>query len=186
MEGKSRVQSTADPKNGRFRHMSGARQTRYMCTHTHTHTYIYTRAKTTQTEGHSDTKSVSQSGASRPLYHSIGTIQKPTWLKLDLSSSAQTVSITSESFGPDWRHSVTLVIVTASLWQMCALVHVATDVHTVISKISFDFFFFLVSSERWRRYLPRISLVILGTWLLMKHSGEVLSCFNHAKTVDRT
>lgn len=35
--GEERVQSTADPKNARFRHMSGASQTRRVCTYTHTH-----------------------------------------------------------------------------------------------------------------------------------------------------
>lgn len=53
---------------------------------------------------------------------------KSTWLKLDLCNSAQTVSVTSESFSPDWRHSVAFVIVTASLWQVYALVHI--DLHS--------------------------------------------------------
>ncbi len=70
MDGEERVQSTADPENGRFRHMSGARQTS-------AHIHTYRRTKTTLRAGQADTQSVSQSGASRPLNHSIGTIQNP-------------------------------------------------------------------------------------------------------------
>lgn len=72
--GEERVQSTADPKNARFRHMSGARQTR---THVHLHTYTQGQ-KQHKREGQSETLSVTQSaGASRPLYHTIATIQNP-------------------------------------------------------------------------------------------------------------
>lgn len=51
--------------------MSDARQTQ-------AHTYTYTRTKkATQTEGQPVTQPVSQHGTSRPLYHSVGTIQNP-------------------------------------------------------------------------------------------------------------
>lgn len=144
-----RVQSTADPKNASFRHMSGARQTGAR-THTHTHVYI---DKNTNTNGRTAPYTICQSqrgisAAPSQRWHS----PKSAWLKLDLSNSAQTVSVTSESFSRDWRRSVTLVTVTASLWQVtgvCALLHIAihsptdTHTHTFIAEISFGFYFFL-------------------------------------------
>lgn len=131
-------------KNGRFRHMSGARQTRDV----HLHTHIHTKDKN-NTNGRTLWYTICQSKQSilatlSQCWHN----PKSTWLKLDLSNSAQIVSITSESFSPDWWRSATLVIVTASLWQVCPLVHIAihslADIHTVTSEISFEF-----SCKQW-------------------------------------
>ena len=41
---------------------------------------------------------------------------KSVWLKLDLSDSAQAISVPSLSFRPDWLHSMTLVPVTDLPW----------------------------------------------------------------------
>ena len=122
MEGKRRPPSTTDSENSRFRHVrsqTNGTPAYLACAHTH----IWEdggKKETTQMEGQPEIWSVSHSRASRPLYHSVGTIQKSTWLKLDLSTSAQTVSVTGGSFSPDWRRGVTLVIVTDSLRRMYA------------------------------------------------------------------
>lgn len=119
-----KVQSTADPKNGQFRHMSGPRQT----SHVHigyTHTHKWTNTTTVR-----DAICQSQRRISATLsqhWHN----PKSTWLKLDLSNSTQTVSVNSDSFRPDWRDIVTLVIVAASLWQVCAHSHTLTHRHTI-------------------------------------------------------
>lgn len=54
------------------RHVSGARQTRHVCSYTHTHTH--NRPKR---EGQSETQPVSQSRGSRPLHHNVDTIPNP-------------------------------------------------------------------------------------------------------------
>lgn len=71
VEGEERVQSTADPQKWEIQtHVR--RQT-----NTSTHIHIYKDKKATQTEGQPGTQPVSQRGTSRPLYHSVGTIQNP-------------------------------------------------------------------------------------------------------------
>lgn len=76
------------------KNVSGARQT--------THT---SRAKTNTNRkaGRPSIKAVSLHLRSGP---------ESTWLKRYLPGSARTVSVNSESFGPDWRDGLTLVVVT--------------------------------------------------------------------------
>lgn len=93
-------------------------------------THTYTRTKTTRM-GRTVRDAICQSERSTSAtlsqhWHN----PKSTWLKLDLSNSAQTISISGESFGPDWRNSVTLVIVAASLWKVCAHSHTVSHRHT--------------------------------------------------------
>lgn len=74
-------------------------------TDTHTHTHVYEDKH--NTDRRTDTvcqSKLSISTAQSQHWHN----PKSTWLKLDLSNSAQTVSVTSKSFSPDWRGSVTL------------------------------------------------------------------------------
>lgn len=101
-------------KNGRFRHMSGPSQKR-----ARRHTEIYPRKKKPNTNGRTGRYTICQSQGSilvalSQRWHK----PKSSWLKLNLSSSARAVSVASESFSLDWWHSVTLVSVTVSLWQV--------------------------------------------------------------------
>lgn len=94
-----------------------------MCTKA-THTHKWTNTTTVR-----DAICQSQRRISATLsqnWHNL----KSTWLKLDLSNSTQTVSVNSDSFRPDWRDIVTLVIVAASLWQVCAHSHTLTHAQT--------------------------------------------------------
>ena len=119
--------------------------------HKHTHTHIQgqksnTNRRTARYTTCQSTRNISAALSQR--WHN----PKSTWLKLDLSNSARTVSVTSKSFGPDWRHSATLVTVTALPRQVtgvcaCARSNTLTHkrTHTIIAETSLDLFF--VSSE---------------------------------------
>lgn len=98
--------------------------------HTHTHTHKYKDKNNINGRTARYTVCQSKWSISATLsqhWHN----PKSTWLKLDLSNFAQTISVTSESFSGDWRHSVTLVTVTASHWQVCVLVHKAIHSPTI-------------------------------------------------------
>lgn len=146
VEGEERVQSTADPQKWEI-------QTHVRCqTNTSTHIHIY-KDKKSNTNGRTARYTTCQStrnisAALSQRWHN----PKSTWLKLDLSNSAQTVSVTSKSFGPDWQHSATLVTVAALPRQVtgvcaCARSNTLTHKrkHTIIAEMSLELFF--VSSE---------------------------------------
>jgi len=121
------------------RHVSGARQTRHVCSYTHTHTH--TQPTQTGRPVRDATRQSKQRLPTTPSqrWHN----PKSTWLKLDLSNSAQTVSVRGESFRPEWRHSGTLLIATDSLWQVWVCVCVCVYAHISIHSPSHTQYFFV-------------------------------------------
>lgn len=142
--GEERVQSTPDlKKNGRFRHMSGPSQKR-----ARRHTEIYPKEKKTNTNGRTGRYTICQSQGSISVALSQRWHKpKSAWLKLDLSSSARAVSVASESFSLDWWHSVTLVSVTVSLWQVTGVC--SRTLQQTYTQPLQNFFFFVAECYCW-------------------------------------